>query len=303
MATKQILLVLLLLSMPCAYAATTSLLLPSKGVGLDVVLTDYDPSPAKPGKYVTLYIKAENSGGAVLQNTVFKLQLAYPFSMKPGESNEKFVGSIGAKEQVLLEYDLYVDKDAIQDTYTLKLRMCLDRSCSTYLETPFDVSVQTGGTPKIEAGLEDADIFTGGKRGTVTIHILNRGLLDTKFLVAELQNSEKYEIISPPRVYIGELESDDFETIEYDIYVKGDVAMAQSEKIMLPVLIEYSDSNDKEYSETQNVALNIYSKQDLTNMGLAAGGSGTLVKVIMGIVGIFALYILYKKFRKRKHSS
>ena len=293
-------LAILIAVLPIATSAAT--LLPATGVGIRAALTDYDPSPAQPGKYLTLYLKAENTGGDVANNPVFKLELVYPFSLKPGETETRTFTSIGSHEQILLEYGLYVDKGALQGEYELNLKLCTNADCTGYAKTPIKITVKTGGMPKIEAGIESSDIFYGGKRGTVTMHILNRGLLDTKFLVAELQQSDKYDIISPPRVYIGELKSDDYETIEYDIYVKKPVAAAQSEKITMPFKMEYTDSNDKEYSEIQDVAQTVYSPSDLKEMGLIPSGSGTTIAFVFVIFIAFIAFMLYRKFKKRKPS-
>ena len=291
---------LMLALLPAAYAAEA---IPTGGIGLKIALTDYDPSPAKPGKYVTLYLKAENSGGTTLTDATFKLEVEYPFSFKPGESETRYFSSVGAKEQVLLEYDLYVDKDAVEDTYTLYLKLCSDAKCEQYTKTPFTVSVKTGGTPKIEVGLEDADVFSGGTKGTVTLHAVNRGLLNVKFLVLELMQSDQYTIISPPRTYIGELESDDFETVEYTIYVKKNVAMNQSESIKLPVLVEYSDANDKEYYEVNDVYLNVYSKSDMVNFGLVKDRRVLASQAAVVIAGIFLVYLLYRQYKKKSSTS
>ncbi|MFH0868944.1 MAG: hypothetical protein V1839_01825 [archaeon] len=293
-------LAILIAVLPIATSAAT--LLATTGVGVRVALTDYDPSPAQPGKYLTLYLKAENTGGDVADNPVFKLDLAYPFSLKPGETETRTFTSIGSHEQVLLEYGLYVDKGALQGEYELNLKLCTNADCSSYAKTPVKITVKTGGLPKIEVGVESSDIFYGGKRGTITMHILNRGMLDTKFLVAELQASDMYDIISPPRVYIGELKSDDYETIEYDIYVKKSVGAVQSEKVVMPFTLDYSDSNDKEYSETQNVIMTVYSPADLKEIGLVPGGSGSMVFIAIAVIAAFGAFMLYKKFRKKKPS-
>ncbi len=288
----------LLAFMPVAHSESMA----SSGVGIRISLTDYDPSPAKPGKYVTLYLKAENSGGDELKNAIFKLELEYPFSLKPGESAIREFSSIGAQESLLLEYDLYVDKNALEDTYTSYLKLCLDSNCTTFARTPFSITVQPGGTPNIEVGLEDSDVFSSGLKGAVTINVVNRGLLNTKFLAMELQPSNKYEIISPARIYIGELESDDFETAEFDIFIKENVATNESETISLPVLVEYSDANDKEYSETFDVPLKVYSKSDLTRMQLVPDKSAAVRQVFMIIAALVFAFLFYRWYKKKSSS-
>lgn len=301
MAIKlPVVLMLLVISLPIAIYAATPV---TTGVGLNIVLTNYDPSPAQPGQYVKLYLKAENSGGSVLNDATFQLQPTYPFSLKPDENATRYMSSIGAQEEVLLEYNLYVDKNAVAGTYTMYIKLCLDSSCASYLRTPFDVSVRTGGTPKIEVGLESSDNFGGGTKGALTLHTVNRGLLDVKFLSLELQTTDQFIILSAPHTYIGELKSNDFETVEYTIFVKKNVAVSQSETIKLPVLIEYSDANDKEYAETQEASLNVYSKTDMIDLGLVKDPRVMLSQAAIAIAGILLVFLLYKKFTKKKSTS
>ena len=271
-------------------------------VGVQVSQTNYDPSPAKPGKYVTLFLKAENSGTTEAKNVIFELELEYPFSFKPGEEATKSIVSMGSEEAILLEYDLLVDKNALAGTYTEYLKLCLDSQCESFAKTPLTITVQTGGTPKIEVGLETSDTFSSGTKGTVTVHIVNRGLLDTKFLVVELQPADEYEIISPSRLYIGELQSDDFETADFTIYMKENIAVDQSETITLPVLLEYSDTNDKEYSETSGVDLRVYSKTDLAKLNLMPTKGGAYQQILLIIVGLAAVFILYRWYKKKSSS-
>jgi hypothetical protein len=299
MATKLIFpiagIFLLLALLPVAYSEST----PAGGVGVKITLTDYDPSPAKPGKYVTLYLKTENSGGEELKDATFQLEIAYPFSFRPGEDGKKSVGSIGSQESILLEYTLNVDKTAMEDTYTLYLKLCLDKNCTTFARTPFDVSVQPGGTPKVEVGLEDASTFSTATKGTVTIHVVNRGILNTKFLAMELLPSENYDVISPARMYIGALDSDDIQTVDYTIYVRENVAVNESETIKLPVLVEYSDANDKEYSETTNVELKVYSKSDLARMQLVPDNSARMKQILYIIIGLAVIFLAYRYYKKK----
>jgi len=296
---------LILLLVPIALAdATTSTRatvtdIATEGKGFAAPLY-YDPSPAQPGQFVTLFIKVENRGGDEIKDALYRLEPEYPFSLKKGEDSDRYFGTIGARQQVLLEYDLYVDEEAVEGTHTVDLRLCVDRNCTKSLKKEIEITVLTGGIPGIEAGLEAADVFSGGIRGTVTLNIVNRGDLDVKYLVMELMPIEQYEIISPSRIYIGEMESDDFETAEFDIYFHENVALDASQRIQLPVFLEYTDANDKKYSESQSVYLKVYSQKDLTKMGLSADYNQTMQYVMLGIGALFVLFLAWRYYKKKQ---
>lgn len=283
-----------------ALAATVTTVenVPVKGKGF-VALLSYDPAPAQPGKYVTLFIKVENRGEDVIEDARYKLIPEYPFMLKKGEDPIKYFGTIGAAQQVLLEYNLYVAKDAIEGTYPIKLRLCFDEACESGMDKELRITVRTGGEPKVEIGLEQTDIFHGGKRGEFTLFVVNRGDLDVTYLIVEVMPTEQFELISPGRVYIGEMESDDFETAEFEIYIPETVATKSTQRVRVPVYVEYTDENGKEYSETQSLWIKIYSKSDLIKMGLARDYD-KFVRYVGSAFGLVILLIVIYNFYKRK---
>lgn len=287
---------LILLIIPLAGAVVAS-----EGKGF-VTSLYYDPSPAQPGQYLTLFIKVEPTGGDSIIDAVYRLEPEYPFSLKRGEEADRYFGKIGNQQQVLLEYDLFVDETALEGTYQIPLKLCLDKICTNWIEKEIDVTVHTGGVPGIEVGLESFDIFSGGKRGTVTFHVINRGDLDVKYLVMELLPTEQYEIISPSRIYIGEMESDDFETAEFEIYVNENVAQDAGQKIKLSTFIDYTDANDKKYSETLSNNLRVYSSNELSKMNLGPGTPSSQYLIMVLGAGV-VLFFLYRHYKKKKRES
>lgn len=266
-----------------------------------IALLSYEPSPAQPGNYLTLFIKVENKGGDKITDALYRLESKYPFSLKKGEEADRHFGTIGSQQQVLLEYDLYIDEKALEGTHDIILKLCLNHDCSNYLEKKIEIYIQTGGIPGIEVGLENFDIFSGGKKGTVTLNIVNRGDLDVKYLVMELMPTEQFEILSPNRIYIGEMESDDFETAEFDIFVYETVAFDAGQRMQMPVYLDYLDVNDKKYSETRSTYLKVYSPLEMTRMGLKQDNT-KLYYAIGAIAGLVALFVIYRHFKKKEKS-
>lgn len=281
-----------------ASTAATRENIPTEGMGLSVAVLNYEPSPAQPGKFVTLFIKAENSGGNLIENSRFILIPKYPFTIKRGEATEKTFGTIGSEQQVLLKYELFVDNSATEGTYEMPLRLCTNYDCTSYKETPVNIAVNTGGTPKVEVGLEDFDIISPQKTGTVTFHIINRGNLNTKYALLDLIETNDFELLTPNKIYIGKLESDDFETAEFKLYIKS----TDKQTIDLPVRIQYTDANDKDYDQTTTLKLKIYSQEQLLQMGLMQKSKAPTYYSLIAL--LIAIYISFRivKFILRKRS-
>ena len=260
--------------------------------------TNYDPSPAEPGKYVTVWITAQNVGNKDVKNSWLVVEPTYPFSLDPGVSGAEFIKLIPAGREELVEYDLRVDTQALEGSYNLKFKLCYDEACKEEIrKSEIEISVRTGGKPKLEVGLEDSILFMPGVRGDVTINAVNRGELGIKYLIVELMDSEDFEIISPSRVYIGELDSDDFETEDFNLYIKPTTVG----EIEIPVKLEYSDENEKEYSGVENVMIKVYSMEEATQMGLVTQNGSARYLVLIAIVVLGGIFWYRRRKKKNDH--
>jgi hypothetical protein len=90
---------------------------------LSVDLVNQDPDPAFSGGIVEVRIGVENTARSSSSNIVLEFEEEFPFSMVPGESTVKEVGTLGAYQAYdnfkILKYKLSVDKDARAGRYEL----------------------------------------------------------------------------------------------------------------------------------------------------------------------------------------
>lgn len=257
--------------------------------------TNYDPAPAEPGNYVDIFIVVQNIGNVQLGKSYLKLEEKYPFSFDRKNDGIKEVDLIPPGREELLEYRMRIDDQAIEGTYELDVTLCADAKCETELRTSsIDIIVKTGGKPKLEIGLEDSSIFMPGTLGSITVSSVNRGKLGIKFLSIEIMESEDYEVTSPNRAYIGELTSDDFETEDFNFYVKPEFT---GSALTVPIKVEYSDDNFKEYSGIEDIEIKVYSKELARKMGLVPQKSPTAY-IISGIIILALLLFWYRKRKK-----
>tara|TARA_Y100000034_G_scaffold136851_1_gene216384 strand:+ start:6435 stop:7352 length:918 start_codon:yes stop_codon:yes gene_type:complete len=258
----------------------------------------YDPSPAEPGKYVDVWITVQNFGNKNIENSWIKLDPSYPFYLTGSDNGIEEVKLLTSGREKVLEYRLRVDDQVVGGNYVLDLILCEDELCTTKIKTTqTTISVNTGGKPNLEIGLENSEIFTPGKLGEITVSAINRGKLGMKFLIIEIQESELFEIISPSRVYIGELNSDDFETEDFQIYLKP--TTQNSQDIKVDIKVEYSDENFKEYTSIEKIEFKAYSLEDAQDMGLISGGKRNFEKITLLLI-VFAGIIFYIRRRRKK---
>jgi len=90
---------------------------------LTVSLVNQDPDPAIAGSIVEVRIGIENTEGIASENAVIELEDQYPFSMVPGESAVKNIGTLDAYQTgdnyKIIKFRIQVDKNAPAGTYDM----------------------------------------------------------------------------------------------------------------------------------------------------------------------------------------
>lgn len=114
---------LLLLSLLLVIAVSVFSVAVSAADVLTVSLVNQDPDPAIAGSIVEIRIGVENTESITSDSAVLELDDQYPFSMVPGESAVKKVGTLGAYQTgdnyKIIKFRIQVDKNAPAGTYDL----------------------------------------------------------------------------------------------------------------------------------------------------------------------------------------
>ena len=130
----------------------------------------------------------------------------------------------------------------------------------------------------------------------MVVRVVNKGTTDVKFMNVKLGAVKGTEIIGSDEAYVGNLDSDDFSTAEFKLYVKD-----AKEGVSLPVSIEYKDANNNNYRKEEALQLKLYSGSEAKKISGTGNGSYTWLILIVVAVGGFFAYRRWKK-RKSKHS-
>jgi len=206
-----------------------------------------------------------------------------------GSTNEKMIESIGGRESANVSFKLIADPDAESQVYKLPITLeYSDGLAKNYSETHY-TSIIIGEKPDIIASIDSSEIISSKQAGTVTLKFTNKGASDIKFLYIELMQSSNYDIISPAEVYVGNIDSDDYETADFKIYVK------KGRTVQLPLRLDYRDANNKVFKKDLILNLKLYSSSQAKKYGLIKVKSkmGSLIFFIVVLVGVW--YYFKKK--------
>ena len=93
---------------------------------------------------------------------------------------------------------------------------------------------------------------------------------------------------------MGNIDSDDYETAEFTIFVKS----TKEKNIILPLILEYRNANNAGYADKINLELPLYDTSEAKQLGLVKGNgkAGFFVIVLIVVAGLF----IYRKWRKHR---
>ncbi len=153
------------------------------------------------------------------------------------------------------------------------------------------ISLTVNSKPIISASLEEA-LLLKGQENEIVVRVVNKGLSDIKFLEVEVEKGSYYSLLSPENVYIGDLDSDDFDSTDFKIIFKEN----SPTNLRIPVTLKYRDVLNEEFQETTTIDAKVYSKEQAVQLGLIQQNN-TVSYVVIGIV-LIIIYLIYRRIRK-----
>ena len=265
---------------------------------ITVTLLNQDPDPVEQGDVVEVRFKVENMGGETKDDIKIELLPKYPFALYTGTATRNVgklrAGQTGA-DAVIVDYKLKVHELAAEGDNEIELQVKSGATTlHSYTKNEFMIDIQQYTTPDLKAYIRQNTVLEPNSKGKVTIEIANVDITDVKFLQFYLLPSEDYELISSSNyVYMGDIDSDDTESEDFEIFVKD------SDEISIPVKIEYQDSNENKFEKEFNLSFKVYSSGELAKYGLKERGYTIYVVIIIALLVIWYIWKKRKKNNRR----
>jgi hypothetical protein len=278
-----------------------------------IVSVNTNPEKIRPGEESEVQITVRNMADSTVKDVSFKLDLTYdnllsgatsktatdsinafnelPFA--PIESaSEKKIDSLKSGEEVVFTYRLISYSDAESKVYKIPVEINYYDELETKYTKNDLIGLVVGSQPDLSVIIDETSLYVGKKTGTVTVRFINKGFSDIKFLDVKLPSNGAYELLSAEEVYVGNVDSDDYETAEFELYLKED--SREESIIKLPLSVEYRDANNNIYSNQVDLDLRIVTAE---KKGVSAGGSpvGLIVVIVIIVGGIW----YFRKKRKK----
>jgi len=254
-----------------------------------------EPSSPMPGEPFELKILVSNEAESALRNLKFKLNSSTFVTL--GSTDEQYVKVLDSGEELELMFNLISEGDASEVVYNVPLVMSYyDNEGNQETKTVY-FGLILMEKPNLIKGIDGSEVFTTGDKGSVSISISNVGVDEVKFVELIMKESDDYKVLSSKHLYLGNIDSDDFETADFDIYL-----VSNGRAIPLLFDLKYKDSLNKEYIEEVSLSLDTFSTREAKKLGLKAAGnpvSAYFSFVVLVFVIIFWLMMLFDLLQRR----
>ncbi|MBI2660922.1 hypothetical protein HYX09_01500 [Candidatus Woesearchaeota archaeon] len=255
------------------------------------------PAVTAPGDKAKLTIELKNYASSSLKNIKVSLDLeeeeegSMPFA-PVGTSNQRIYTYLEANSNLPVAFELLVDSGAASKAYKIPLEFGYsDYLNKNYSKSSF-VTLIVGDRPDLGITLERTEVYTPETPGNVVLRLVNKGNPDIKFLNVKVIQNENVKVAGADESYIGKLDSDDFSTAEFRMFLKGEGT------IKIPVQLSYKDTNNNDYRENREVELKLYSDNEAEELGVKSGNGYTWMVITLAVIG--AGYYSYRRRKNKK---
>ena len=248
-----------------------------------------EPKTLVPGNTADLKIVLENNANFRLFDIRSDLELPSGISFSNDVSKRK-VFRMEAGEITEITYHLITSPTISEGVYDGNFSIEYLNHVATERTETYSFGLTVKSDPVVFVEIEESKIYDGVTTGEITLKFVNNDIGDIKFLTVHLEETEDYEIIGPKKQYIGDLDSDDFETVDYKLKINE-----EKESVNLIIKMDYKDALNNDHTASIETVLKI---RDGADIGVKNNTAIWVVVII--IVVLVVAYIVYRRIKKSR---
>ncbi len=246
-----------------------------------LMIDDVQVNPEKPraGQEAEVVITVRNLADSRINNLKVQLDLDNTAFATVGSTSEKATKVLLPTAGKDTPFKLFVNTEAESKVHRIPVTLTFtdpDNQKHT-VKSSFGVVIEN--PPEYIVNLDKTDVYKKDQKGNVVISISNIGKSDLNFVTMNLRDTKDYDVVSSPAVYLGNLESDDYESAEYSIYTH-----TNKRKIPLKIELSYKDSFNQANTTMLDIPLKMYTSSEARKYGLSKNEGGGIIALVLFIL-------------------
>lgn len=266
-----------------------------------VSIKDVSTSPQEvvPGQIIEVSIEIENIFEYDVTNLNVNLNLSGDIPFAPHQSSsEKSLDELRDGDEETFKFKLIALPSAQSGIYKIPVTIGYNDGEEDISKAGL-ISLIVNSEPELKISLDDSAALIKGKENTISIKIINSGLTDVKFVYVNVNDVSGVKFLSEKEEYIGDIDSDDFDSVEYKAYISA----TAPETINLPVILKFKDATNKEFIESESIILKTYSLKEAQGLGLVKKPRYALYLIIVILILAYVSYRILKKRKLKRNRS
>lgn len=254
-----------------------------------VFIENTDSDIISPGKSGKIIILVENDFDYDIQDVSLSLDLTNTPFITIG-SSEYSINEIQEDDNEEFVFTLAANINTKPGDYNIPYTLDYEEASSVKKGT-IGVKVRAETNLNFISSLDNP---IKGEKSTLSLKIVNKDLGEAKFVSVKLV-PDGFTLLSEDSIYIGNIDSDDFETANFDTIIN-------SVNPTLIATINYYDIDNKYYSKQIAIPLNVYTTERAYELGIKKRSNASYYIIIILIILLiwFVSRTIRKRIRKRK---
>lgn len=252
-----------------------------------VAVRDISLNNLKPGESGKVIIEIENVFTETIEDVSLMIDVKETIFTTVG-SSEFTVDEIEEDENKRFTFEIKSPNGAELGDYQIpyKLTYFIDGEKRTK-EGSFGVRLSSESEIDFDLKTENPVL---GMNGKIVLRIINKGFGDINFVSVRVF-PDGYSLLSEKQVYVGNVESDDFENVNLDVVFTGS-------NPKLKAIVEYRDFENNKVLKNVDLPVEIYTKKQAEELGIIENNKN--FTYIGAVILLIVIWITYRRIKKRR---
>lgn len=257
-----------------------------------ISVTSVTAETLAPGTEGVIRVEIENIFQDTVEDVTFSLNLENLPFIPIGSSSEGF-DELEENDDGRFSFRIRAANDIAPGDY--QIPYTIDYSIDgERRERTGSIGVSVKAQPELSFSIETENPVIGTE-GKVTLKIVNRGFADARFVSVKAL-PQGLTLLSESDVYIGTVDSDDFETAVFNV-------IFNSQKADFSAIVQYTDFENNKITKTVDIPITVYSQEKAIELGIIEESNlGLYIGIVVAIIIIWLVWRWVAKRRRMKKS-